>query len=110
MVTSGKVVNLVAYPVWVALKTQAESLFRASLPDPKLADFLTRKVGKYPRELVFGGAVAMALIALFAFVISAGKEWVVAGQVLSNIPERYGISPLWQFLALVAVLLLGEVG
>lgn len=106
----GSGVKFLGYSAWLSLKKSALDAMQQALPEPRLADFLQRRVEKYPRELTIAGIVAMIAIALFAFVISAGKEWVVANEVFGSIPSKYGITVIWQVIALVAVLLLGEIG
>lgn len=103
-------INFLGFAAWQSLKKTALDTLRDGLPEPSLSDFIKREVNKYPPALMKIGTAAMILISLFAFIISAGKEWVIANRVFSSIPERYGIAPLWQIFALVAVLLLGEIG
>ena len=103
-------VSYLTYPAWAKVKEGALDALRHDLSEPTLDQFMQARISRYPTPLVIGAIVAMVLIASFAFIISAGKELVVADRVLSSIPEQYGVALWWQHLAMIAILLLGEIG
>lgn len=103
-------VNFLKFDKWQEVKQTALRHLENEIPEPTRQDFAQATISRYPKEMVWMAAVSMALLAGFAFIVSAGKELVVADRVLSSLSRDFGVVLWWQHLAMVALLLVGEIG
>lgn len=92
-------------------RQQAEEQIRLAVPMPDKARYTAGVYSKYPPAVTAGALLALAVVAIAMFWISAGKALVAADLTLGPMVGEYArLSPVWLDTALILFLLAGEVG
>jgi hypothetical protein len=89
----------------------AKDQIRKRIEPPKMEDLRAESVSAYPAWFTRGIIVALLLVLLFSFVISAGKQAAAMGLVMDHLPSRFNhLSSGWADLSIIFMLLMSEVG
>jgi hypothetical protein len=95
---------------WQKAELSARQAVKSSLQPPQIETYIDAHVSRYPRKLVAGVVLMLALVILGAFIISAGKQLISYDSILGHLAEHTRLSPLWVAVSLIAGVLLSEVG
>lgn len=77
----------------------------------RIRDEVSNITSTYSPQFRRNVLIVLALLTVFSFVISAGKQAAAAGLVLDDLPTKFNhLSALWSNVSIAFMLLLGEIG
>jgi len=90
---------------------RAKKSIRERIEPPKIEHFKVDHGSAYPQWFTVSVIVALTLVLLFSFVISAGKQVAAMGLVLDDLPVNHNrLSGLWVNVSIIFMLLMSEIG
>lgn len=96
---------------YLACLERAKQSIRERVQPPEFQSFKAATVSEYPRWFFGAILVALILVLLFSFTISAGKQAAAAGMLFDHLPAKFTrLSELWATLSVAFMLLLSEIG
>jgi hypothetical protein len=109
-------VNLSAIPHlsaerWQQARQRAIETVRASVPEPEPSHYISRQgISTFPAWFTKSLIALLMIVAGAAFWMSAGKQVMAAGMLITPLSTSPRLSPLWGDAAIILSLAFGELG
>ncbi len=96
---------------YLAAQDRAIGAIRSRAQAPDWEHFKHTAVRAHPKWFTGAILVSLALVLIFSFTISAGKQVAANALIFDNLPDKFNhLSPLWASTSIAFMLLLSEVG
>jgi hypothetical protein len=96
---------------WQKARQRAIDTVRASVPEPDPAHYISQRgISTFPAWFTRGLIALLVIVAGAAFWMSAGKQIMAAGMLITPLSASPRLSPFWGDTAIILSLAFGELG